>query len=43
MISSEDLRGLIDEDMSLLEVCFDVVLDFIEVNVWCPAVDVHYC
>lgn len=40
MISSKDLWGLVNEDMSVFPVLSDVVLDFIEVDIRGPTVDI---
>lgn len=40
MVSGEDLRWLVDENVSVLPVVSDVVLNLVEVNVWGPAVDI---
>lgn len=41
MIPSEDLRWLVDVNVSLFPVLVDMVLDFVEVNIRRPTVDVN--
>ncbi len=43
MISGENLRRLINENVSFLPVLSDVIFNFIEVNVWSPTVDIDNC
>lgn len=42
IVTSIDLGWLIDEAMAEVQICIHVVLNLVEIAIWCPTVSVDY-